>query len=97
MKKFLFIAFGIICLAAGIWSVAIEPNLLFVKYYTVELPRWPAELDGMKVALISDVHAGSLYIDRKKIAQIVDKTNAENPDLILLLGDYVSAMKVFAQ
>ena len=53
------------------------------------VPNWPTELDGIKVVLISDLHFGSHFIDNDKVSLIVDKVNATNPDLILLLGDYV--------
>jgi predicted MPP superfamily phosphohydrolase len=78
-----------------IWSVGIEPNLLNVKEYVVYPPNWPSELDGMRVALIADLHVGSLFIDEKKVRQVVVRTNESRPDLILLLGDYVSTTGKF--
>ncbi len=43
----------------------------------------------MNVAVISDLHAGSPFIDEKKIDRVVSLTNAAKPDIILLTGDYV--------
>ena len=75
------------------WSILIEPQLLFVHRFEIHPPRWPKSLDGMQLAVISDIHAGGLYIDENKIKKIVDDTNAAKPDLILLAGDYVDNTK----
>ena len=65
----------------------LEPSSLRVAAYTVPLSA-PA-LKGMRIAVISDLHAGAPYIDTAKIDQVVAMTNAARPDLILLTGDYV--------
>lgn len=71
------------------WSILIEPNLLFVHEFELHPPRWTANISGLRVAAITDIHAGGLWIDENKIKQIVEKTNSAHPDLIVLLGDYV--------
>jgi predicted MPP superfamily phosphohydrolase len=43
----------------------------------------------LRVAVVADLHAGAPYIDLAKIDRIVALTNAEDPDLVLLAGDYV--------
>lgn len=77
-----------------IWSIGIEPSLLYVKNYDLSLPEWPSQLNGLKIAIITDLHVGSLHIDRKKVVKVVEETNKTNPDLILLLGDYVASNKL---
>lgn len=76
-----------------IWSVFIEPADLVVKEYSIELSNWPKQLNGLKIVVLSDLHVGSLHIGPEKLRTIVEETNKQNPDLILLLGDYVSAGK----
>jgi predicted MPP superfamily phosphohydrolase len=73
-----------------LWSIAVEPGLLVVREYNIGVPRWPRELNGLRVVLLSDLHVGSLHIDIGKVKQVVNSANAQNPDLILLLGDYVA-------
>jgi predicted MPP superfamily phosphohydrolase len=80
-----------VCIAMLIWSVFVEPAALVVKEYSIELPNWPKHLNGLKIAVLSDLHVGSLHIGPEKLRAIVDETNKQNADLILLLGDYVSA------
>jgi predicted MPP superfamily phosphohydrolase len=51
---------------------------------------WPKELSGLKIAVLADIHAGSAFIDDKKLRVIVERTNNLQPDLIVILGDYMS-------
>lgn len=92
-KKRVRIGIGSVFLLVGaltIWSVFIEPNRLVVHQETIQIDNWPADLSGLRVAIISDVHAGGPFIDEKKLRQIVNTTNQLNPDVIVLLGDYMS-------
>jgi uncharacterized protein len=75
---------------SAIWAFFIEPNRLVVHQQTVQIDNWPNELSGLRVALIGDVHTGGPFIDYQKLRRIVDLTNQQNPDLIVLLGDYMS-------
>jgi len=78
-------------LVAGlaIWAFFIEPNRLVIHRETIIISDWPYELDGLRAAVLSDIHAGSSFINKAKLDEIVAKTNAENPDLVLLLGDFM--------
>jgi predicted MPP superfamily phosphohydrolase len=69
----------------GFWW---EPDSLRLHEYDIALDV-PA-LKGLSIAVIADLHAGAPYIDAAKIDQVVARTNAARPDLILLAGDYVS-------
>jgi predicted MPP superfamily phosphohydrolase len=51
----------------------------------VDLPR---ELEGLRVGVLSDFHAGA-FATRQDIDDAVRMVNEGNPDLIALLGDYV--------
>jgi predicted MPP superfamily phosphohydrolase len=72
----------------GLWAFWFEPNRLVFHRVTLELPHWPAPLRGFRVALMSDLHVGSLYWDVAHVRQLVEETNRQQPDLILLAGDY---------
>ncbi len=79
---------GLLILA--VWGFFIEPCFFLVETRAEAHPRaWPKELDGLKVALISDIHAGSPYVGKSRIKLLVDRVNAAKPDVIVLLGDYV--------
>ncbi len=80
----------LLILACGIYAFFIEPNRLVVRQETVVIDNWPRELSGLRIALIADIHTGGPFINDQKLNQIVGLTNQQNPDLIVLLGDYMS-------
>ncbi len=57
-------------------------------YVDVPLAGLPKRLDGLKIGVMSDFHAGA-FTTREDILQAVGMVNEESPDLITLLGDYV--------
>ena len=92
-KKRIRITLGIVVLLVVpclIWGFFIEPSRLIVHQETIQIDNWPKELSGLRIALIADIHSGGAFIDDKKLQQIVELTNQQNPDLIVLLGDYMS-------
>ena len=76
------------------WAFLIEPNRLVVREQTIELENWPRELDGLRIAVLSDIHAGANFIDEKKLRTIVDRTNERQPELIVILGDYMTKARI---
>jgi predicted MPP superfamily phosphohydrolase len=58
-----------------------------VEYEKKNLPR---DLDGFKIAFISDVQADR-YTDEKRLQRYVDKINSQNPDLVLIAGDVITS------
>jgi uncharacterized protein len=77
-------------LGVAIWAFFIEPNRLVTRYQTIEIERWPTELSDLKIAVLADIHAGGRFIDERKLRLIVERTNQLQPDLIVILGDYIS-------
>ncbi len=61
---------------------------LHVTKTQVHSKKWKKELEDIKIAVISDFHAGSFFYDRWRMCKIIDLVNKEKPDIILLLGDY---------
>ncbi|MCZ2392131.1 MAG: metallophosphoesterase [Acidobacteria bacterium] len=76
-----------LCVAYGYF---IEPRRLVITNEEIRLKDWPQALDKYKIVAIGDIHAGSNGVDREKLRRIVAEANAQRPDLIVLLGDYVS-------
>ncbi|HWI09193.1 MAG TPA: metallophosphoesterase [Solirubrobacteraceae bacterium] len=65
-----------------------EPRRVRLTRHEIVLPGWPAELDGVRVALIADLHAGAPHVDLRKVERVVARVNGAAPDLVVLLGDY---------
>ncbi len=70
-----------------VWSVFVEPNILTVKRITVQAP----ELKDLKVVFASDFHIKPYEMYRLK--RTIKAINKQNPDIVLLGGDYVSGHK----
>lgn len=85
----------LILLAAAFLSYAyfIEPRQFVIVEETLAVPHWSKELNGFRVVVITDLHTGSNYAPPERIRYVVEQANAQNADLIVLTGDYVSESK----
>jgi predicted MPP superfamily phosphohydrolase len=91
--KRLRVAFAAITLflaGVGFWAFFIEPGRLLVHQQTIQIDNWPQSLDGLRIAVLSDIHADNWFITEKKLRTIVERTNQLQPELIVILGDYMS-------
>ena len=62
---------------------------LGVTRYDIQPSQWPADFQ-LKIAVIADLHACDPWMTLDHIAAIVERTNALNADIIVMLGDYVA-------
>ena len=81
---------------AGLAAYAgwIEPRRLVVRELELALPHWPARLSGLRAGVMSDLHAGVPHAGLATIRRAVDALNAREPDVHLLLGDYLDASQM---
>jgi predicted MPP superfamily phosphohydrolase len=87
----LFLAFA----GTGAYAAAWEPGRHGVTRYRLTPRGWP-EGRRLRLAVISDLHIGSLHVPLSRVTGIVDAANALKPDLTLLLGDFVASRRPFA-
>jgi uncharacterized protein len=92
--KYLILFTALVGIGLAVWAFAIEPSRLLVNEYNLQIRNWSPKLENFKIVAISDVHGGSNFIDEAKLRQIVELANAQNADIIVLLGDYVSQQRV---
>jgi predicted MPP superfamily phosphohydrolase len=85
----IFLALAAIAALFAAYAFLIEPRRLVVRRDSIAIVGWPANLPPIRIAVISDIHAGSPFIDDAKLAHLVDLANAQHPDLTLILGDSV--------
>lgn len=72
------------------YSYFVEPRRLVVTRKDIAIKGWDTAFDGLKIVAIGDIHGGSNNVTPEKLSQVVAAANAENADVIVLLGDYVS-------
>ena len=76
--------------ALGGYALAIEPYRLKFPRYRLTPKHWPTGL-RLKIAAIADLHACRPWMTGKHIRSIVEATNAQKPDIVVLLGDFVAS------
>jgi predicted MPP superfamily phosphohydrolase len=60
-----------------------------VRPIGVALPGLPPELDGLRIALVSDLHVGT-FTSGRTVKRVVEETNRLDADLVLLPGDLIN-------
>ncbi len=88
-------AAGLATAGIGTYAVAVEPRLrLSVTRYALRPAGWPA-LSPLRVAVIADLHACEPWMPMERVNEIVATAGDLEPDLVLLLGDFVQAIHRF--
>ncbi|HYU08695.1 MAG TPA: metallophosphoesterase [Gemmatimonadales bacterium] len=77
--------------AYGIWSAERLPS---ITRRTLLFPDLPPGLNGIRIAHLSDVHAG-IHMSEEKMRAIVAQTNALGADLIVQTGDMIDISPSF--
>jgi len=84
-------AVGVGLSAYGIWNAE---RLPVITRRTLVFPDLPPGLNGLRIAHLSDVHAG-IHMSEDKMREIVKQTNALGADLILQTGDMIDISQSF--
>ena len=71
------------------WAFWLEPASLRVTENRLSISTWPNACDGLRIAVLADLHIGSPFNGLDRLNDIVEKTNRAAPDLVLLPGDFV--------
>jgi predicted MPP superfamily phosphohydrolase len=88
-RNFLGISAG--ALAAGVLGTALyEPHEIVVSQVGITLKRLPPGFDGIRIAQLSDIHFNS-FMTIGHLDRVIELTNAQKPDLVILTGDFVTA------
>lgn len=75
----------------------VEPSMrLVVTSYRPRPANWPADLP-LSIAVLTDLHVGEPVMSLERLEEIVARTNALKPDLIVLLGDYTPSMRIITR
>ena len=74
---------------AWIWGAVIEPYfMLETTHVTIKARNWSDKFSTLKIVLVGDFHAGAGPFEVWRIKKAVDAINAENPDIVIFLGDF---------
>ncbi len=71
------------------WAFWLEPSSLTVRRVELAVPRWHAEHGDLKIALLTDLHVGALHMSLGRLRHVVERVNAEAPEVVIITGDFV--------
>jgi predicted MPP superfamily phosphohydrolase len=75
--------FWIVGIRAFIW----EPETLEIRRVEVASRTWTGP--ALRIGVISDTHTDGPHVGVPRLLSIIEQMNAERPDIVLLLGDFV--------
>ncbi|MBO0790699.1 MAG: metallophosphoesterase [Ktedonobacteraceae bacterium] len=73
-----------------LYSGRVEPSWVEVISRTVHLPRLDRAFAGYRIVQLSDIHVDETWMDKGRLESIVEITNEQKPDLIVITGDFVT-------
>jgi len=76
--------------AAGLGWGSFEAGWVRLRELDVEVPGLPPELDGLRIAHLSDFHLGAPSFGTRAVARAVEWVAERRPDLALLTGDLLT-------
>ncbi|MFH1860624.1 MAG: metallophosphoesterase [bacterium] len=82
-----FLAIGGIALCCY-YAVYIEPNWVRVQRVVIDQPELAKALSGIKIVQLSDIHTIDQIRELEK--RMIEITNALEPDIILITGDFIT-------
>jgi predicted MPP superfamily phosphohydrolase len=76
--------------AAMGYGALIERTRFEVRQVDVPFARLPADLDGLRILHLSDIHLG-LFLSERELARVVDASRELRPHVAFMTGDFISA------
>jgi predicted MPP superfamily phosphohydrolase len=70
------------------YGYRVEPTWLELNRFEVPVAGLPAAFAGFRMAQLSDLHCGR-HVTPAYLGEAVDMTLAQNPDVVVLTGDFV--------
>lgn len=78
---------------AGLYGEGIERHQLAVRHYDIPVAGLPAQLAGLRIAQLSDVHLGMFY-SLADLRELLTRAVAARPDLLAITGDLFDDNKI---
>lgn len=85
MIRAFFVTMTLIGMGLLVYAGWIEPRRLHIR--DIEVGTGDRLV---RIALITDIHIGGLHVPPDRVATLVERINAQSPDIVLLPGDFVN-------
>ncbi len=83
----LLVVLGLSLTGYAYWSAVRDP---IQRDTQIAVEGWPEGAAALRIVLISDIHVAGPDMPPERLARIVTRLNALEPDLVLIAGDFVS-------
>ena len=90
LLRVLLVAIAIL-LATSVYARGVEPRWLAVKQIDVSIVGLAPVFEGYKIVQLTDLHARSAVMNRQQLARIATLASQQQPDTIVLTGDYITS------
>ncbi len=88
--RLLLVAIAIL-FTTSVYARGIEPRWLAIKTIDVNIAGLAPVFEGYKIVQLTDLHARSGVMDRQQLAKVARLATQQQPDLIVLTGDYITS------
>jgi uncharacterized protein len=82
-------ALGIAGAVTAAYAILVEPRWLQLNHRRIHIRRLPPQLEGLRIALLTDLHAGG-GTPLSLIRRACEMAMQEAPDLVALTGDFAA-------
>ncbi len=79
--------------ATAIYANQIERNDTVDNFYDIEVANLPNELNGFKIAQISDIHLGAFY-SLERLENLLNRIVKAKPDILTITGDIFDSIEM---
>ncbi len=73
------------------WGFLVEPMQFKTRQHTINIDSWHKE--PLKVVFLADIHFAGEHVSAERVTKIVEAINAQDPDLVLIGGDFIDGHK----
>ena len=85
------LASGLVGIGGTGYAQGVEPYWLEIHQLSLKLPRISPEFEGYRILQMSDIHMGG-WMPVSRLQELVGLANSQEPDLIVLTGDFFSTI-----
>jgi predicted MPP superfamily phosphohydrolase len=93
LRLFFLVILSVAGLLAHAYRTVINP---VVTHQRIVIPKGTGQLDSLTVVMMSDLHIGEV-IGKKQVEKFVAMSNAQQPDMVVLVGDLMDYESRFAE
>ena len=87
------LVYPLLSLAISLYGNRIERLSIAERFFDIPVKKLPPELDGFKIAQISDVHIGP-YFSLERLESLLNQIVDGKPDLLAITGDIFDNVKM---